>query len=213
MFYICAREDDNFYYGGMLRTQITMTYKYGYVETSALLPHGDGFWVAIWQMTSKDKSEIDSEPEIDVVECFGNSAYYAVNAHSWPTDTGTAKGWVHTSLDGGKYANQKKYSLADTSKKLGDGMHTYGMLWTDTAMTFTCDGNAFLTYDTTETEQRIDSFNQAQYLIISMATGYKSGPGAITSNPDDWQFTNKLMIDWLHIYQPSDGKHELNILN
>ena len=92
-------------------------------------------------------------------------------------------------------------------------MHTYGMLWTDTAMTFTCDGNAFLTYDTTETEQRIDSFNQAQYLIISMATGFKSGPGAITSNPDDWQFTNKLMIDWLHIYQPSDGKHELNILN
>ena len=212
-FYICAREDDDFYYGGMLRTQITMTYKYGYVETSALLPHGEGFWVAIWQMTALDKSDIDSEPEIDIVECFGNSAYYAVNTHSWPTDTGTAKGWVHTSLDGGKYANQKKYSLTDTSKKLGDGMHTYGMLWTDKEMTFTCDGNAFLTYDTTETEQRIDSFNQAQYLIISMATGFKSGPGAITSNPDDWQFTNKLMVDWLHIYQPSDGKHELNILN
>ncbi len=28
-----------------------------------------------------------------------------------------------------------------------------------------------------------------------------------SSNPNDWQFTNKLAIDWLHIYQPNDGKH------
>lgn len=213
-FYICARQDDNFYYGGMLRTQITMTYKYGYVETSMLLPHGDGFWIALWQMTASEKSEITAEPEIDIVECFGNSAYYAVNTHSWPTESGEAFGWTHTSLDADRdYVNIKKYRLKEEGVKLGDGMHTYGMLWTDKEMTFTCDGEAFLTYDTTATEQRINTFNQAQYLIISMATGFKSGPGAITSNPDDWQFTNKLMIDWLHIYQPSDGKHELNILN
>ena len=212
-FYICAREDDSFYYGGMLRTQTTMTYKYGYIEMSAILPHGDGFWVALWQMTASEKSEIDAEPEIDIVECFGNTATYAVNTHSWPTETGTANGWIHTSLDGGKYANDKKYSLKDTSAKLGDGMHTYGMLWTDRAMSFTCDGEIFFTYDTTETEQRIATFNQAQYLIISMATGFKNSGAGITSNPDDWQFTNKLMIDWLHIYQPEDGLHELNILS
>ncbi len=212
-FYICAREDDSFYYGGMLRTQITMTYKYGYIEMSALLPHGDGFWVALWQMTASEKAEIDAEPEIDIVECFGNTASYAVNAHSWPTETGTALGWIHTSLDGGKYANDKKYSLKDTAAKLGDGMHTYGMLWTDKAMSFTCDGEIFFTYDTTETDQRVATFNQAQYLIISMATGFKNSGAGITSNPDDWQFTNKLVIDWLHIYQPDDGLHELNILS
>lgn len=213
-FYICARQDDNFYYGGMLRTQITMTYKYGYVETSMLLPHGDGFWVALWQMTALEKSEITAEPEIDIVECFGNSAYYAVNTHSWPTESGESFGWTHTSLDADRdYVNIKKYSLKEDGIKLGDGMHTYGMLWTESEMTFTCDGNAFLTYDTTTTEQRVNTFNQAQYLIISMATGFKSGPSVITNNPEDWETTNKLMMDWLHIYQPSDGKHELNILN
>ncbi len=213
-FYICARQDDNFYYGGMLRTQTTMTYRYGYIETSALLPHGDGFWVALWQMTALEKSEITSEPEIDFVECFGNSAYYAVNAHAWPTEAGEALGWTHTSFDGDRdYANIKKHSLKEEGVKLSEGMHTYGMLWTDKEMIFTCDGEDFLTYDTTATEQRINTFNQAQYLIISMATGFKSGPGAITSDPLDWELTNKLIIDWINIYQPEDGKHELNILS
>lgn len=212
-FYICARQDDNYYYGGMLRTQTTMTYKYGYIETSVLLPHGDGFWVALWQMTAYDKSQITSEPEIDFVECFGNSAYYAVNAHAWPTEDGEALGWTHTSFDADPdYVNIKKHSLKEEGVRLGDGMHTYGMLWTDTVMTFTCDGEAFLTYDTTATEQRVNTFNQPQYLIISMATGFKSGPGTITSDPLEWELTNKFVVDWLHIYQPSDGKHKLNIL-
>lgn len=219
-FWICAREDEDTYYGGMIRTENKMTYKYGYLEMSALLPHGDGFWIALWACSSDTKSSYDPnelaymKPEIDIVEMFGNSAYYAANCHSWPTSYGINDLHLeHTSLDG-KYSNEKKYSSPDEGVLLGSDFHTYGFLWDDTQMGFTCDGDLFFVYDTTTTEVDRECFNHSMYLIFSMALGFSSSPNAtITDDPIAWTETNKYVLDWLNIYQKDDGLCELNILS
>ncbi len=217
-FYICARQDDHYYYGGMIRTQRTMEYKYGYAEMSSVIPQGDSFWIAWWACSNDAVSSVDPSapkllsPEIDIVECFGNSKYYAANCHSWPTTTGTNEyGYVHTSLDGTTYGEAKKYTLEDEGKVLGNDFHTYGFLWDNTKMGFTCDGDLYFVYDTTKTYEDIECFNHSMYFIYSMALGFADAPGnPITEDPVEWSETNKLILDWMHLYQKDDGLHELN---
>ena len=218
-FYICAREDESRYYGGMIKTQNTMEFKYGYVEMSAVLPHGDGFWVALWTGSNDTKSSLDetkpayTRPEIDIVECFGNSKSYAANCHAWPTTEGKNEfGYEHTSLDKNPYSSQKKYSASDEGVKLGDGFHTYGFRWDIKEMAFTCDGKLFFAYDITSNEHDIEAFNHRMYLIFSMALGFADAPTpAISDNPEEWANTNKYICDWIHLYQKDDGMHILNI--
>lgn len=211
-----AATDGEFYYGGMLRTEGIMNYKYGYAEISALIPHGDSFWTAWWTFSDDEKSVLYPDkpalslPEIDIFECFGNSNFYAANCHGWVTDTGRRNyGFEQTSLDA-DYPNEKKYQCPDNGVKLGDGFHTYGFLWDNTKMGFVCDGNLYFTYDTTTTEQDVETFNHSMYFIFSLATAFANSPGGpVTQNPEEWANTNKLSLDWINLYQKDDGLHEL----
>ncbi len=210
-FTIAAREDENYYYGGMIWTSGKMYYKYGYLEMSALLPHGEGYWVALWTWSNDPQSSdgtgpILSRPEIDIVEMFGNSKYYAANCHAWPTPDGEKLGFQHTSLDN-THGNDKKYNIPDADKVLGDDFHTYGFLWTDTMMGFTCDGDLYFSYDTTTSPQDAEAFNHMMYLRISMAYNWESAPySGVSGDPADWVDTNKYIVDWINIYQLEDQK-------
>lgn len=215
-FTICAGEDENYYYGGMLRTEGIMNYKYGYAEISALIPHGDSFWTAWWTYSDDFNSSLYPDepalslPEIDIFECFGNSSFYAANCHSWATEPGKLEyGFVQASLDA-NYSNEKKYQCPDNGVKLGDGFHTYGFLWDNTKMSFVCDGNLYFTYDTTTTEQDMETFNHSMYFIFSLATAFANSPGGpITQKAEDWTNTNKLSLDWINLYQKDDDLHQL----
>ncbi len=211
-FYICAREDDSYYYGGMLRTNGgIMTYKYGYLEASMVIPHGDGFWIALWACSEDYNAILDpalpklASPEIDIVECFGNSYYYEGTCHSWPQSTGSSDyGFKH--LNPGE-----AYYCPDSSVKLGDGFHTYGFMWDDKALSFTCDGNLFYTLEYGDDPQMYETYNHSMYLILSMATGFENCPsGKITDDPVQWAESNKLIVDWVNIYQKDDGLCEMD---
>lgn len=214
-FHICATYDDNYWYGGMIRTQNIMMYRYGYAEISAVVPHGPSFWVAFWAsiatndpaMSNTDPSiPMWMRPEIDIMEMFGNSASYAANGHRWPTSTGEAMGYAHTSLDS-SHGQSKKYTHPDAGGRLTDDFHTYGFLWDDTQIAFTCDGELFFKYDTTTKPEDQECFNHEMYLILSMALGYASQSADVaTATEDEWNNTNKFIIDYCNIYQQNDGK-------
>ncbi len=213
-FYITAGFDDKYYYGGMIRTQNTMNYKYGYAEMSALMPHGGGMWIAWWACTTDGVNPFTGEsklvgPEIDIVEMFGNSGSYAANCHTWPSTIGKEAGIEHYSLDG-RFSNEKKYAIPDAGAKLADGYHTYGFLWDPTQMAFTCDGDLFYSYDTTKDALDVECFNQSLYFIFSMATAFENGSSKADESSDDWNTTNILACDWMNIYQKDDGVSELN---
>ncbi len=208
--YMCAREDENYYYGGWLVTKNIMSFKYGYLEASLKMPHGDGFWSAFW---TKSTDTALATPEIDIYECFGNSASYNVNCHSWPSGSGKNAGLEHTALDGGEFDNARRAHSID-GKVFGDDFHTIGMLWDSEKMAFTLDGEVFFTYDTTTTEQDIITYNCSMYLNLSLAVGSASSPRpVITDDPNVWTTTNKYILDYVHIYQLQDGRHELNVAN
>ena len=153
-------------------------------------------------------------PEFDIMECFGDSSNFAAKLHSWPRNGFDAiNGWTHTSLDGSTYGNDKKYRIPDEGQVLGYDFHTYGMLWNDKLVTFTCDGEDYFSYDITTKEQDVESFNHNVWIRIALSVGNAENPlGAIlTENPDDWQNTNKFIVDWVNLYQYDDGKCTNNL--
>ena len=207
-FNIAAKLDEQFYYGGMLRTDTTMDYRYGFIEYSAKLPEGEGYWITLWMCGNEEGSILS--PEIDVNESFGDSRVIAANCHSWPTSIGTKMGYEHTSLDN-EYGNRKRYYCPD-DKKFSDGFHTFGFLWTKSEMTFTCDGKAYFSYDITTTPEDIECFNHKMFLILSMIVGAGDSPYDIEKmTPEQWQNTNKFITDNIYLYQLSDGVSELNV--
>ncbi len=216
--YLCARMEGQYLYGAKLESLWSMSYKYGYSEISAMVPHGDGFWAGFWTGSIDDFSSVDpsqpiyTKPEIDIMEMFGNSKSYAGNCHAWPSDWAMENlGYQHTSLDSDEYGKLKEYTLKDDGKKLADDFHTYGFYWDPQYMGFTCDGDLFFMYDTSTTDSDREAFNYNMYLILSLATGFANSPlGTLTMDTDDWNVTNKFIIDWLYVYQKADGVHLMN---
>jgi beta-glucanase (GH16 family) len=213
-YYMCARADEHFYYGGIIQTYAT--YRYGYIEMSSVIPHGKGFWTALYLCTDDTISYVDPEtsllagPEYDVMECFGNSEHFAANIHSWPNVGKAMYGWEHNSLDT-NYSNEKRYHSPDKGVVLGYDFHTYGMMWDSERVTFTCDADPYFSYDTTTNLQDIETNNHNVWIRIAMNVGSATNPEpGITENPDDWHKTNKFIIDWVNVYQKNDGKCMLN---
>ena len=214
-FYITAREDDEYYYGGVIQTY--GTYKYGYIEMSSKIPHGRGFWTALYLCSDDRYSATDlsvpmlASPEYDVMECFGNSEHYQANIHSWPRNGADGLyGWEHISLDN-THGNEKRYHSPDNGIVLGYDFHTYGMMWDSEKVTFTCDGDAFFSYDTTTNEQDIETNNHNVWIRIAMNVGSATNPEpGITEDPNDWRNTGRFVVDWVNVYQKNDGKCTLN---
>ena len=213
-FTITAAQDDKYYYGGMIRTNGKMNFRYGFTEISCIMPDGDGFWIAFWAC-SEEPGRILS-PEIDITEMFGNAAYTAANCHTWPTNNTEAvlgEDFEHYSLDG-EYSKEKRRLMLDDPKDdahFGLNFHTFGMLWDNTQMTFTCDGEIYFSYDITQNNYDKETFNHSLYLIVSMAVGFESGGLDINGATDyEWKNTNKFITDSVYIYQLYDGVHELN---
>lgn len=214
-FTMTARVDDQYYYGGLIQSK--GTFKYGLLEMSAIIPNGIGFWSALYCQAyyQEDPSVLwpelktQSDPEFDVMECFGDSTNFAANMHSWPRNGAEeTHGWKHTSLDGQKYGNDKKYRIPDEGAILGGGFHTYSMLWSDKMVTFACDGEAYFSYDTTTTERDVETFNHNVWIRVALSVGNAENPlgSTLTENPDDWQNTNKFIVEYLNLYQYNDGK-------
>ena len=77
----------------------------------------------------------------------------------------------------------------------------------DKMMGFTCDGDLYFSYDTTTSYSDTEAFNHMMYIRLSMANNWESAPyAAVDGSPEDWANTNKLMVDWINIYQLSDSK-------
>jgi beta-glucanase (GH16 family) len=134
-FYIQGQETENTYYGGTIDNKRTMAFQYGYVEKSALVPDGPGFWSLLWFCGTGDGTNVLGSPEIDLNECFGEGKVTHANCHAWPTSLGKSLGYEHTSLDGSTYGNDKKVTCPD-GKTFADDFHTYGFLWDEEYQAF-----------------------------------------------------------------------------
>ncbi len=204
--YFCSilTQDDENYYSGTIRTNAHLNFKYGYVETSAKMPHGSGFWNTLWLRYVDDAALI--KPEVDINESFGNSAFADPTIHVWPSATAQKDGWVHREYDTG--TTKVKYSIPASEGTLKDDFHTYGFLWTEDYCIFTADGKKYCEFDLNK--QGFEDFKTAYTttnvsMILAASCGFANCPLPQTATEEEWQKYNRYYVDYVHLYQINDG--------
>lgn len=196
---IAAAKTEDAYYGGMLKTDRTMEFLYGYLEISDIHPYGNGFWTALWTVSKSNKYNKEMwHSETDVDEAFGGGYSIVGNLWAWPTSYGRKQLNLHngrsdTVKDHGTYE-------ADDPRGLWMDFHTYGLEWVDCkTIRFTIDG--YVWRETVMEEEELQKvYSQYMILQISMATAFEA-TGAPTEDKWQWENTNKFIVDWVYLYQ------------
>ena len=231
-FYIDAVYTDEAYYGGMLITDNSMLYRYGYVESSSLLPSGQGFWTAMW-LSSKTGEKGYAFTEIDVNECYGPGHYVLCNTFAHLSSGG--KTYLQGLISGstrGSYHKRNDNCASDNRGYYLD-FHTFGYELDEKTLKFTVDGKVKTSYSqnyaTTnyivsssaadaafEKECAIDAYHSPVYIRLSMALGFGSRNYVVPDNDDAWEKYNKYITDYVHVYQKTgltgDSKQTMQIL-
>ncbi|HZW16649.1 MAG TPA: family 16 glycosylhydrolase, partial [Brevundimonas sp.] len=143
------------YTSGALTTKQSFSQLHGYFEIRADVPEARGAWPAFW-LVPNDGSW---PPELDVMETLSKDPHQA-----W-TSAHTAAGGSHTSTGAANYVPET-----------GDGMHTYGALWTPTELVYYIDG-----VEVFRTATPAD-MTKPMHMIVNMAVGGWGGdvaPGAL----------------------------------
>ena len=211
-FFIYGHETKDTYYGGTITNKNFLSFHYGYVEKSALVPDGPGFWSLLWFCGTKDGTNVLGSPEIDLNECFGEGKVTYANCHAWPTDIGKEMGYKHTSLDGDTYGNDKMVTCPD-GKTFAEDFHTYGFLWNEEYQAFYLDGEEWFRYRINTTDWDTDVFvNSWMYMQLSFSVGRDNNSLLCNDLTDyEWQNTSHFAVDWIYLYQLEDGKQGLKL--
>lgn len=173
--HIPAYVKGNDFWVSELTTKNSYWFKYGCFEVRAKMPINPS-WAAIW--LNSDYYGVAAE--IDVLENFASHDSFAANIHKWFTNNtwdGTTI-WPHTSLDGGEFADAKRffYNTEKHKDTLTDDFHIYSVDWTEDYYRFAFDGVTFFTYDFSENPDEIDAFRQKLYFIMGCGVGNTGGP-------------------------------------
>ncbi len=221
MLNFCAAYDESNYYGFKLLTKNKMTFRYGILEMSAILPDSGnkgGFWISLWANSYDPGNSAAFMTEVNVVEMFGNSASEASNLHGWSKGDAASKTYYseywapqgvaeHWSLDG-SFSGDKRYECQGS--KFNNELHTFTYIWEEDLCAFACDGNLYFSINPNEKELWQETFNQPIYLILSMATCFEQQASCPADDDPVWLESNNFQIDYVHIYQKENGKHALN---
>ena len=201
-------KENNTFYGGFLESNGKMNFTYGYVEVSVKIPHGDGFWSALW-LRCKDRSG-RVRPEIDVNECFGNGCGVNANLHTWPGEDAEQYGITHTQLNRQDYFERLHWCPDD--KSFHDDFHTFGVLWTKDIAWFTCDGVPYFKYTMGDKETDFECFGKKVWIVLSEAVGFKNVKDPLNNTPEQWENNAPFFVDWCYLYQIKDGSQIIEFI-
>ena len=150
--HIRLQKTDKGWYSGVLasvdKQGSGFAQQYGYFEMKAKFPAASGAWPAFWLLNAAALRQHAPAGEIDVVESFMFAPKYInTTLHDW---TPPSKTLIH------------KLSRV---RDLSNGFHTFGLLWTETTMTFSCDGKDLYSMATPA------MMKQPYYPIIDLGLG------------------------------------------
>lgn len=179
------------YSSGCIVTDGLASWKYGKVEIRAQLPIKQGAWPAFWMM-GDDRSRVGWPKcgEIDIMEHVTSSV-------------GTVYGTVHYSENGKHKSFGKNIKKVDVPE-----WHTYGIEWSPKEIIWTLDGKPYASFPMEKADGKLpesmgekgNCFRKPFYLLINLAVG-----GAWGGPPDSKVFPQKMLVDYVRIYQ-EDGK-------
>ena len=172
------------YTSSRIKTDGKFTFKYGKVQARMKTVEGEGFWPAFWLLPSGGGWPCDGE--IDIMEQW---------AHDGDINVTTGAAHVGTCGEGSTYRSFH-HSMAGS---YADDFHIYEVRWyPDYIAWYVDDQKVFQITPADYPNDRWPFNDKNWYIILNLAiTG--SGPNNNT------QFPSQIEIDWVRVYQPSDG--------
>jgi beta-glucanase (GH16 family)/regulation of enolase protein 1 (concanavalin A-like superfamily) len=185
------------HYTGMISTQDTYLYTYGYIEARINYDSNPGMWSAFWMQSPTMGNPIGSPntagTEIDICE------HRKVDGSGANRD-GNIGGVIHWD---GYGADHKSHGYDSGILGLGTGYHIYGMEWTPTQQKFYIDGTLRWTINNaanTPVSQR------SEFIILSSEVengGWSSavpggGYGTLATT------TTKMDVDYVRVYRRAE---------
>ena len=179
------------YTSARMKSQGLFSLKYGRIEWRAQLPHGLGFWPALWLLGTNISTSGIGWPgcgEFDVMESKGSNVF-------------AIQGSIHSGTDGTAI-----YNFTDGAATTN--FHTYILDWTANAILFYVDGHLYETqtgWGSSTTNAYPFPFNQPFFLLMNMAIGgnYLGNPSQSTINAGT-VFPGEMLVDYLRIYKTTD---------
>lgn len=164
------------YNSGILVSDQSFFFKYGYVECRAKLPAGVGLWPAIWMLaTINEPPSPVYNAEWDIMEALGNDL---LNIYQT----------LHSGTNGAISDGPHVVPVSDYSTNF----HVYAMDWNATTITLYVDGIVTNTLSTPATLQ------QAAYLLMDFAVG---GAGSWPGPPDGTTvFPAVMQVDYMRVW-------------
>jgi len=159
---------------------------YGRIEARIKLPKGKGTWPAFWMLGTEGRWPACGET--DILEYVG-------------FDPETAHGATHTPSSFGATVNKGLQKISG----LEDDYHVFGVNWLKDKIEFYVDDPAkpYYTYNPKEKNAETWPFDKPQYLLLNFAVGGNWGG---TQGVDDTIFPQKMLVDWIRVYDLNDKK-------
>jgi beta-glucanase (GH16 family) len=169
------------------------SFRYGYVETRAQIPKGQGLWSAVW-LHSVVTTSWD---EIDVLETRGQ--YPKTNVMSLHYMTTTATGTVVHKQKGEHYPHDdtKAHYDASTAPDLSKGYHTFAVDWSPSHVIWYRDGIERYRVTTASAITSAAAYITANLQLADGSPENKWGGAPTTSTP----FPAYLKVDYIRVYK------------
>lgn len=186
------------HYTGMISTQNTYQYTYGYIEARINYDSTPGMWSAFWMQSDTMGNPIGSPntagTEIDICE------HRKVDGSGVNRD-GNIGGVIHWD---GYGAAHRSFGYDSGNLGLGMGYHIYGMEWTPTQQKFYIDGILRWTINNNPTNSPVSQ--RSEFIILSSEVedgGWSSavpagGYGTLATT------TTKMEVDYVRVYRRAE---------
>ena len=177
------------YTSARLKTQGKFSRKYGRFEFRARLPHGTGYWPALWMMGNNISSiGWPACGEIDVLENQG-------------ANLTTVQGTLHYGTATTNHLSQTKVYNVPAANNVTN-FHTYAVNWTTNSIVWLVDNVPVQTWTSwSSTTPYPAPYNQPFFLIMNLAVGgqYLGSPSDATIDANT-AFPGELEVDYIRVY-------------
>ena len=170
---------------GAMETSGKFSFTYGKVEVRLRSNLHTGNFPAAWMMPQPPTDGWPKGGEIDIFECIDseNKSYHTVHSN-----------WTYTL----GHKNEPKSSFS-RSVNVAE-WHTYGLIWTETAIMWTLDGEVVGTYMKSTDQSALNQgqwpFTHAFYIILNQSVGNGSW-----ARDADTEYTYETHFDWVRVYK------------
>lgn len=178
---------DGEYRTGGIETRGKFDFQYGTVECRArFVRQPKGNHTGIWMMPAPPAEQWPKSGEIDIMEHLNDESKIYETVHSWYADD----------LNHNNPSPQAQVDIDNTQWNI------YGVVWTPESITYTVNGEAYLSYPNLHLSGDDGAFqwpfDHPFYLILSQSLG---GEGTWAGPIDDSELPAVFEIDWIKVTQ------------